>query len=316
MEETLNAPERLPIERERSERSRFLDAVLRGLSATPRALPCKYFYDKRGSLLFDRITELEEYYPTRAETDLLLAHARDIAERLGRGVDLVELGSGSSIKTRILLDALLAGDATKPARYVPVDISAQHLADTAEKLRRAYPTLRVEPLAADYAKPITSPPMPAGATKRAVFFPGSSIGNFEPDEAVAFLARARQIAGSGGVVLVGVDLPKDALGGKIRGLLIETARLAGDEEPLSGESILVDDRFLGAGYAKAGAVEREAIHLFARREGILLDPVYTARAAGGMLEMIRRGEIGASEKILFWHTGGTPALWAYADAIR
>lgn len=191
-------------------RAQFLRDLLRGLSARPKNIPCKYFYDKHGSLLFDRITQLDEYYPTRAETELLETHARDIAARLGPRIDLVELGSGSSIKTRILLDALLASAATAPARYVPIDISAQHLVDTARALRRAYPTLSIEPRAADYARPIASPPMPVGATRRVVFFPGSSIGNFEPDEAVAFLGRARRLAGAGGIVLVGVDLPKDA----------------------------------------------------------------------------------------------------------
>lgn len=187
----------------------FLEDVVRGLSGSPKSLPCKYFYDKRGSLLFDRITELDEYYPTRAETDLLRASAGDIAARLGPHVDLVELGSGSSIKTRILLDAMLASAATAPARYVPIDISAAHLADTARALRSAYPTLSIEPHAADYAQPIPFLAPPPGARRRVVFFPGSSIGNFEPDEAVVFLARARLLAGTGGIVLVGVDLPKD-----------------------------------------------------------------------------------------------------------
>ncbi|UJR78637.1 L-histidine N(alpha)-methyltransferase [Sandaracinus amylolyticus] len=187
------------------ERSRFEQDVLRGLATWPRSLPCKYFYDERGSRLFDRITTLAEYYPTRAETSLLQEHAREIATRLGRAVDLVELGSGSSAKTRILLDALIA-----PARYVPIDISAKYLAESARRLSASYPSLRVEPRVADYARPMTPFAMPRVATRRAVFFPGSSIGNFEPDEAIVFLDRARQIAGRGGVVIVGVDLPKDA----------------------------------------------------------------------------------------------------------
>jgi L-histidine N-alpha-methyltransferase len=193
------------IDRAQDTRAKFLDDVIAGLSRSPRALPCKYLYDKRGSLLFDAITELEEYYPTRAETELLRAHAGAIAERLGPRIDLVELGSGSSVKTRILLDALHA-----PARYVPVDISAQHLRDTAAALMESYPGQAIEPLVADYAKPLPPLALPQGASRRVVFFPGSSIGNFEPLEAVAFLARARALAGRGGVVLIGVDLPKDA----------------------------------------------------------------------------------------------------------
>ncbi|MDQ3037432.1 MAG: L-histidine N(alpha)-methyltransferase [Myxococcota bacterium] len=185
--------------------ARFLDDVLAGLARAPRSLPCKYLYDKRGSVLFDAITELDEYYLTRAETELLHAHAAAIAARLGPRVDLVELGSGSSIKTRILLDAL-----DDVARYVPVDISAQHLRDTARSLVNAYPEVAIEPLVADYAKALAPMPLPPGASRRVVFFPGSSLGNFEPLEAVAFLARARSLAGRGGIVLIGVDIPKDA----------------------------------------------------------------------------------------------------------
>jgi L-histidine Nalpha-methyltransferase len=191
---------------DRDERERFLRDVLAGLSVRPRTLPCKWLYDERGSRLFDRITELDEYYPTKAEAGLLRAHAPAMAALLGPRLDLVELGSGSSIKTRILLDALDA-----PARYVPVDISAEHLAASASRLAEAYPTLRIEPLVADYAvRPWPTLAAAADAQRRAVFFPGSSVGNFEPEEAVAFLARARGLAGPGGVVLVGVDMPKEA----------------------------------------------------------------------------------------------------------
>jgi D-cysteine desulfhydrase family pyridoxal phosphate-dependent enzyme len=114
---------------------------------------------------------------------------------------------------------------------------------------------------------------------------------------------------------ISVDWKADPLREKIHALMRETARTVGASESIPIESIHIDDRFLGAGYGKVGELEREAIQLFARREGILLDPVYTGRAAGGMLEMIRRYEIGASETVLFWHTGGTPALWAYANEI-
>ena len=190
--------------RERELRARFLGDVLAGLAESPRAIPCKYFYDRRGSQLFDRITEQPEYYPTRAETALLEAHAPAIARALGPGVDLVELGSGSSVKTRILLDALEA-----PARYAPIDISAEHLHDTARRLGKAYPGLTIEPIVADYSAHIRGLRR-VRASRRVVFFPGSSVGNFEPPEAVRFLERAGALAGPGGVVLVGVDVPKDA----------------------------------------------------------------------------------------------------------
>lgn len=180
----------------------FLRDVRAGLAGRPRAIPCKYFYDLLGSQLFDRITEQPAYYPTAAETELLAANAGAIASALGPRVDLIELGSGSSLKTRLVLEAL-----ERPARYVPIDISAEHLHASAERLRRRYPDLRVEPVVADYAHPIETVSVVLGA-RRTVFFPGSSIGNFEPDETIAFLERAAALAGPGGVVLVGVDLPK------------------------------------------------------------------------------------------------------------
>lgn len=185
-------------------RGRFARDVLEGLSAKPRQIPCKYFYDLAGSQLFDRITEQPAYYPTAAETDLLRAHASSIAAALGPNVDLIELGSGSSIKTRLLLDAL-----TRARRYVPVDISAEYLRGAARKLATTYPDLRIEPVVGDYSRAIEGVSVLPGS-RRVVFFPGSSIGNFEPDEAVAFLRRAKVLAGPSGVVLIGVDLPKDA----------------------------------------------------------------------------------------------------------
>lgn len=196
-------PQNIPSASPRPVASTLLDDVLRGLSQRPRALPCKHFYDKEGSLLFDQICELPEYYLTRDETALLATHLDAIADAVGpRGV-LVEFGSGSSTKTRMLLDRL-----PDLARYVPIDISAQHLHDTAAELRQRYPSLSVDPVVADYAN--AAPEL--GALRRAgagahvtVFFPGSSIGNFEPDDAVALLGRMRRLAGPSGVVLVGAD---------------------------------------------------------------------------------------------------------------
>jgi D-cysteine desulfhydrase family pyridoxal phosphate-dependent enzyme len=126
---------------------------------------------------------------------------------------------------------------------------------------------------------------------------------------------AQRFGFAGRVQGISVDLEAGPLVAKIHALVADTKRMLGDADSIPRESILVDDRFLGAGYGKPGELEREAIRLFARKEGILLDPVYTGRAAGGMLEMIRRGEIGVSDRILFWHTGGTPALWSYAGEI-
>ena len=181
---------------------RFRDDVVEGLRAAPRSLPSKYFYDQRGSALFERITTLEAYYPTRTERGILETHAADIAAAIGPGAVLIEFGSGSSSKTRILLDRL-----EDLAAYVPIDISSDYLQRSVERLRREYPDLPIAPVVADYTLPFVAPDLPAG--RRVVFFPGSTIGNFEADESVRFLRRVAGLAGHGGRLLLGVDLVKD-----------------------------------------------------------------------------------------------------------
>lgn len=181
----------------------FLRDVVAGLSRESKSIPCKYFYDARGSELFDEITRLDEYYPTRAELEILERRAPEIARALGAGVALIELGSGSSYKTRILLDEM-----DELAAYVPVDISEEYLLATADELRDDYPDLVVCPVAADYTRDYGLPELPRDARK-VVFFPGSTIGNFDPDEARAFLRRAARLVGPRGGLLIGVDLPKD-----------------------------------------------------------------------------------------------------------
>lgn len=178
-------------------------ALLDGLRRTPRSVPPKFFYDAAGSALFDRICELPEYYPTRTEIALLARHGREMAECIGAGADLVEYGAGSLRKVRLLLDAL-----HQPARYVPIDLSAEHLLQHARQLAADHPGLRVEPLVADFSAELVLPDLPPAARRRVGFFPGSSIGNFTPEEALAFL---RQAAGAlaGGGLLIGVDLVKD-----------------------------------------------------------------------------------------------------------
>jgi dimethylhistidine N-methyltransferase len=173
------------------------------LSATPKRLSPKYFYDSTGSSLFERITELPEYYPTRREIGILNEHAGDIAGLIPPGAALVEFGSGSSTKTRILLSA-----AKTLAAHVPVDISAQFLHQQMAGLRREYPKVAMLPVAADFTKPFDLPDT-AQTMPRAGFFPGSTIGNFEPHEAAAFLRHAGRILGRGAAFIVGVDLVKD-----------------------------------------------------------------------------------------------------------
>jgi dimethylhistidine N-methyltransferase len=193
----------LPVDPDHPEATAFAADVVAGLTSMPKRIPPKYFYDNAGSELFERITTLPEYYPTRCELGILNEHAKDIANLIPAGAALVEFGSGSSTKTRILLRAK-----SDLAAYVPVDISAQFLAQQAEALRAEYPGIAMLPVAADFSKPFELPAAVAGMP-RAGFFPGSTIGNLEPHEASAFLRHAGRILGRGSMLIVGVDLVKD-----------------------------------------------------------------------------------------------------------
>jgi dimethylhistidine N-methyltransferase len=186
---------------ESADREEFRRAVLDGLSARPRAIPAKFLYDARGSALFDEICELPEYYLTRTETGILKRRAGEIGRRAGPGCALIEFGSGSSVKSRLLIEACPA-----LALYAPIDISRQHLDATAAGLRRDYPGLRVEPVCADFMGPV--PPIETGA-RRLGFFPGSTIGNLTPGEAIAFLRNVRGLVGDDGALVLGADLKKD-----------------------------------------------------------------------------------------------------------
>ena len=181
----------------------FLDEAIAGLSASPKTLPAKYFYDAEGSRLFEAICELPEYYLTRTETALLRRIAPEIAARIPDGAALVEFGSGASTKTRIVLDA-----APRIAVYAPVDISPTALDEAAASLRQDYPNLAVAPLVDDFTKAMTLPPGVKGRTPVG-FFPGSTIGNFAPDEAEALLRQARALLGEGSLFIVGADVAKD-----------------------------------------------------------------------------------------------------------
>jgi dimethylhistidine N-methyltransferase len=180
----------------------FLSDVLEGLSRPQKTLPCKYLYDAQGSALFDRICELDEYYPTRTELGILRRHAGAMAAVLGPRCLLIEYGSGSSVKTELLLARLEA-----PAAYVPVDISREHLLRTAASLATRHPRVRVIPVCADFTRPFSVPPV-SWAARRAAYFPGSTIGNFGPAEARKFLTQVSEQCGPGGALLIGVDLRK------------------------------------------------------------------------------------------------------------
>jgi len=181
----------------------FARDVLMGLSARPKRLPPKYFYDATGARLFEEITALPEYYPTRSELAILREHAPAMACLLPPDTALIEFGSGSTRKVRLLLDA-----APTVTAYVPVDISAQWLAEEAARLRRDYPQLAVLPVAADFTQAFRLPAAIAGLP-RVGFFPGSTIGNFEPHQATAFLHHAARILGEDALLIVGIDLIKD-----------------------------------------------------------------------------------------------------------
>jgi L-histidine Nalpha-methyltransferase len=181
----------------------FLADVVAGLSAKPRYLPSKYFYDDRGSQLFAQICETPEYYPTRTEVGILSASAPEIAALIGPAAHLVELGSGPSTKVRILLDAF-----ERLETYIPVDISGDYLARTARTVAQDYNHVRVAPLCADFTHEFTLPRLPRGG-RIVGFFPGSTIGNFSPEQAKALLRRFARALGSGSSLLMGVDLKKD-----------------------------------------------------------------------------------------------------------
>ncbi len=252
----------------------FRADVLRGLSARPRSLPSKHFYDERGSQLFEAICALPEYYPTRTELAIMRTHVDDMAARLGPACRVVEYGSGASVKTRLLLDALDA-----PAGYVPLDISSAALDAAAESIVRDYPGLAVRPVCADFTADAALPPTPEGAARTVVYFPGSTIGNFTPHEAWSFLRRITGVCGPDGAALIGVDLAKprdilepaynDAEGVTAdfnRNLLVRANRELGADFAL--------DRFLHCAFFNARAsriemhlesVERQTVHIGRRR---------------------------------------------------
>ena len=182
----------------------FREEVLAGLSKSPRRLPYKFFYDERGAQLFQEICDLPEYYITRTEIEILRLHGAEMAKALGPQIELIGLGTGAGTKTRILLEEL-----HKPAVYVPIDISKEQLEKSSARFRETFPALQVLPVCADYLEPFELPLPRHLSSRSVVYFPGSTIGNFEPDIASDFLTRLVELAGDGGGLLIGVDLQKD-----------------------------------------------------------------------------------------------------------
>ncbi len=183
--------------------SDFLDQAVAGLSSSPRTLPSKFFYDEQGSDLFQQICELPEYYVTRTETEILRQHGTEIAESIGDNAELVGFGTGAGVKTRMVLDHL-----ENLIAYVPVDISKQRLTESAKALSREMPALEILPVCADYLQPFELPTPSRKPAHIAVYFPGSTIGNMQPEVARHFLTRVAQLCGHSGGLIIGVDLQK------------------------------------------------------------------------------------------------------------
>lgn len=186
-----------------AETDAFGEAVLRGLSSPRKRLPCQYFYDAAGSELFEEITRLEEYYPTRTETAILREHARSMVRPAGRRAVLVEFGSGSSRKTELVLAAL-----ESPRAYVPIDVSQSALAEARVRLEQRFPGLEIAPVNASFCEALKLPARVLPHRKLG-FFPGSTIGNFDPPDAGRLLAHFARVLGPGSRLIVGVDLDKD-----------------------------------------------------------------------------------------------------------
>lgn len=182
----------------------FLKEILSGLTASPKYICPKYFYDAEGSRLFDAITELPEYYIARSELEILTTHKESIASAIGQNTLLIEYGSGSSRKIRTLLEAI------RPSIYMPIDISKEHLEQSAKIIAKDYPWLAIKAVCADYTTAFELPSLPESNTKRVVFFPGSTLGNHDPSEALGFLERIHKMVGQGGGLLVGIDRQKPA----------------------------------------------------------------------------------------------------------
>jgi L-histidine Nalpha-methyltransferase len=185
-------------------RRQFLRDVLQGLSRREKSLPCKYFYDAVGSALFDEICELPEYYLTRTELQILRTHASEMAEAIGEDCDLIEFGSGSGLKTRLLLRAL-----RPPRAYLPIDISRGHLEKSVRDLARSFRSLPFFPVHADFTQEFSLPDTGDPVARRVVYFPGSTIGNFCPESAQTLLNQIARLVGEGGGLLIGFDLDKD-----------------------------------------------------------------------------------------------------------
>jgi dimethylhistidine N-methyltransferase len=248
----------------------FLNEVLAGLAKPQKQIPAKFFYDSRGCELFDAICELPEYYLTPTETAMMQQSAAEMAQLLGGGCLLIEYGSGASRKTRILLECL------QPPAYMPVDIACEQLRASSRDLAQAFPGMQVIAVCADYSEPIALPECTLpGLKRKAIYFSGSTIGNFTQAETVVFLKRAMQVVGPGGAMLVGVDIKKpqarlDAAYNDSRGVTAEfnLNLLARINRELNGDFRLKNFRHRAFYNAKEGRIEMHLESLVAQQAAI------------------------------------------------
>jgi dimethylhistidine N-methyltransferase len=259
----------------------FRREVLQGLRDCPKHLPCKYFYDRRGAALFDRICQLGEYYLTRTELSIMRRHATSIAGRIGTESMLIEYGSGNSTKTQLILDHI-----GLPAAYVPVDMALGSLMQSAESLVARYPDLEVLPVCADFSELFEIPETSFEPARRVVYFPGSTIGNFEPRAASTLLSQIRGRCGAQGGAIIGIDLQKEKR-------LIESAY--NDRQHVTDEFNLNllrrINRELGADFELARFRHRAVYNEFAGRvESYLVSQSQQVVTIGGEAFPFARGE--------------------------
>lgn len=294
-----------------SEQRSFAEAVIEGLSQPHKAIPCRFLYDSRGSALFERICGLPEYYLTRTEISILRVHAAELAQLVGPGACLIELGSGSSAKTRILLDAL-----RRPVCYAPIDVSRQHLFDAALGIADDYPALRVEAICADYNDAF---PLPAREGRRVAFFPGSTLGNLTRAEAHTLLTDWRRRLGAGGMMIVGIDCKKDAdrleaayddTGGVTRAFITNILRRANRE--LGADFDLDAFRYDALYAAEASRVEMYLTSLVEQRAGVAGHSFHFA--AGERLHVENSHKYTLQEARALGEAAGFTSIASFADA--
>ncbi len=286
-----------------AERARFLDEALAGLSGPRKALSPKWLYDARGSALYELICGLAEYYPARTELQILEAHAHEIARAVGPGAVVFEFGAGSGRKTERLLAAL-----QDPVAYLPVDISREALLAAASALARRFPALEVRPVVGDFTDGVRLPEVGRDHARRLSFFPGSTIGNFDPPEAVALLRRMAREAGPGGALLIGVDVPKEAA-------ILERAYDDGEGVTAAFDLNLLArmNRDLGADFRLSQFRHRAVWNPHLSRVEMHLESTMDQVAhLGGVPVLFRAGETIHTESAYKWEPRAFDALAALA----